>query len=259
MIKKNKLIEKLIRAAGGWEKFLYQTLKEVCEDVRPTVVDAGVTSDVLEEARTVVCMWEEKERTGEPDAETVQPVPLGKTQATAKVEADDSAKSSQPDKFESHKSVEAPKPVPESFTMRIRVDEEVGGAQGELPLPQDFKITRRELLNVTTKDGLFLGGGSGDGQVRGSGVSGHISTYGKYRLVFKDNKLGVACIRFEATYSPAVSKIDKEADDKRTAEIQQALSLHKTGSISPVSMAAGLRQVESVDAERLDKIKAEIG
>lgn len=258
----SRIIDKLVKASGGWENFLYRTLKDVCDDLRPSAVDAGV-GGIVDEARDVLEAYEETRAVdADVDKKEVRPTPVGKTQATVGVGADESAKPAQPDKFESHKSksVEVPtKPVSKPFTVRIRVDEEVGGAQGNVPLPQDFKIVNRNLLSITTKDGLHLGQGLEDGQIKGVDVSGHVSVSGKYRLVFKDTTLGVVCIHFEALHSPEVPKIDKDADDKRAAEVQQALALHRMGTVSPAQLAVGLRQVENVDAERLDKIKDEVG
>lgn len=253
----SRIIDKLVAASGGWEKFLYQTLREVCDELAPAGYDAGV-GGIVDEARDVLKAYEETK--GQPNV--VVSTPVVKIQAQAAVEVDESAKPAQSDKFESHKSTKSKSavesaPVPREFKVKVHVDKDAGACQGEVPLPAGYKVVNRRSLYITTLGGAHLGEGSEDGQVKGSNVSGHISVQGKYRLVFKDITLGTALMYFEAVYTPEVPVVDEAADFKRAAEVRQALALKGVNS-SPVALTEGLRQVENVDAGRVEKIKADV-
>lgn len=210
----NKLINKLVTASGGWEYFLYQTLKEVCDDLRPTVVDAGVTG-IVDEARDVLKAYEE---TGAVDTgvdeKKVRPVPAVKTQATVAVEVDEPTESKKNEagvpinkpvgiKIEDVVLAPVSRPTPKSKKLigKVGVGKDAGASQGELPMPSRHKMVNRQSITITTNDGLELGRGSEkngeEGQIRGQHVSGHISATGAFRLVFKDNTLGVSLVNYE--------------------------------------------------------------
>lgn len=263
----SRIIDKLVKVSGGWENFLYQTLKEVCEKVGQNGF-TGEGEDSIDEALEILKAYEE---TGAVDTgvdeRKITPVPVIKTQATVEVEVD-----------ESHKSVEVSKSVPvlvpEPFHVKIRVDGEVGGAQGTLPMPLDFKIVNRDLLTITTKNGLHLGGGSIDGQVKGTDVSGHVLVAGKYRLVFKDATLGVALVHFEAAYSPEVAVVDDEAGETKAGvgakvrselekkvdrEVERRLDLltkeKQSAGTEEGNLADGVKEIKQED----EKVKLEMG
>ena len=195
----SKLINKLVKASGGWESFLYQTLKEVCDELAPAGYDAGV-GGVVDEARDVLKAYEElaKDRwVDQSRKHNGKPTPVIKTQTTAAVEVDEKVQPTK-DKTELTKPVESkPKPVPRMMKIRVAVDKDAGASQGALPVPFEHRIVNRRSLFVTTLGGIELGRGSADGQVRGQGVSGHVKVDGVYRFVFTDVNLGVGMVHFE--------------------------------------------------------------
>jgi len=208
MSKKNKLLKKLIEASGGWEHFLYQTLKEVCDDL-PAIDDH---TESLSVARDILEAYEE---TGVVDTvvdeKKVKSVPVVKTQAFKDLNQEEKAetktvKPTQPDKLEASK----PRLVPRKLTAKVAVDNEVGASQGKLRFPLGHVIVNRENLIVTTVSGIQLGRGSLDGQIRGSDVSGHVRVDGTYRLVFKDVNCGFGIVKFEVvpTVDPQNGKKD---------------------------------------------------
>jgi len=210
----SKLVNKLVKASGGWERLFYQTLKDVCEKVSYNGF-TGDGEDSIDEAQEILEVYEEMRRQPKVAVST----PVVKTQAQVVVEVDESAKPAQPDKFESHKAkVEAveveskleSKPMPKKLTVKVRVDKDVGASQGELPVPANHKVVNRENLVITTTNMLELGKGSSDGQVRGPGVSGQITSNGKYRLAFKDTNIGIGLVHFEVM--PVLSSL---SDNKK--------------------------------------------
>lgn len=191
----SRIINRLVEASGGWEVFLYKTLKDVCNEM-DTMLMLQPEVGLLEEAREILEAYEELAG-GHPDQARKRPAVINDQSV------DESAKPAQPNKFESHKTeVKLPKPVPRKLHAKVPVDKEVGGSHGELPMPAGFNLVNRDTLTVTTQNGLELGKGSADGQVRGQGVSGQVTSSGAYRLVFTDVDLGAGVIHFEAALVP---------------------------------------------------------
>jgi len=210
----NKLINKLVEAAGGWEKFLYETLKDVCDELDPASYDAGI-GGIVDEAKEVIAAYEKTIAGGQPThipSPQVQPV----VEDGSKV-----VEAHKPTTLKENKPITSPvsklsksKPMRKSraMTARVLVDGEVGASQGELPVPEGHILTNREYMTVETQGGIELGRGSLDGQVRGQGVSGYVSSNGKYRLVFKDTKLGVGLVCFMVRQK---EKIIEESQEKQ--------------------------------------------
>lgn len=191
----SRIINKLVAASGGWEKFLYQTLKDVCEKVG-TNGFTGDGEDSIEEAVEILEAYEEM---GWPNV--VTPAPGIETQDQAAVELQKHNIKLTPTletkDITDPPKVEVPKPIPKRLIAKIAVDNEVGASQGGLPIPLGHVIVNRENLVITTVSGAQLGMGSFDGQIKGSDVSGHIRVDGTYRLVFKDVNCGVGIVKFE--------------------------------------------------------------
>jgi len=190
----NKFIEKLIASSGGWEKLLYQTLKDICEEIRVSQKDfeGRPGENAIEEAEEVLAAYEEA--IGKPIqrlGSQVQPVVEGSSRV---VEAH------KPASLESRvdRKAKLPEPVyhPRHCTASVNVDDTIGASQGDLPVSLGFELIDRENIIVRTRGGIELGRGSSDGQVRGKGASGHISLSGKYRLVFTDTSLGVGLVEY---------------------------------------------------------------
>lgn len=219
----SRIIDKLVAASGGWENFLYQTLKDVCKElttsreIQKVLIDAGFGGGVVEEAREVVAAYEETIRIGgrpiHMPSSQVQPVVEDDSRVVEVRKSMDKNMAGTPaaahrDRLTNRISPQPisskPKPQPMSMTARVKVDSEVGASQGELPVPADKVLCHRELLSVTTQGGIELGRGSEDGQVRGQGASGHITLDGKYRLVFTDTTLGIGLINY------SVIQVEKE-------------------------------------------------
>lgn len=201
----SRIIDKLVKASGGWEYFLYQTLKEVCDGLRPAGYDVGV-GGIVDEAREILKAYEETGAVDTPVDQPNQIIPTPVIRTQPQVAVDHGTKLTPtletkdiiaPTKVESK-----PKLVPRKLHAKVPVDKDVGGSHGELPMPAGFNLVKRDTLTVTTQNGLELGKGSADGQVRGQGVSGQITSSGAYRLVFTDVDLGVGVIHFEAALVP---------------------------------------------------------
>lgn len=201
----SKLMDKLVKASGGWERFLYQTLKEFCDQSDPTDMGLSV-GEAYAEAKEVLEAYEEA------NIGTVSELPnqIPNNQVQKVVEDVGTAKEDvKPVVMQQHntklsptletKDLTEPKPKPKPRTMtgKILVDADAGASQGELPMPLNHIITNRRDLVVTTKGGLILGRASEDGQIKGEQVSGHVTSSGTYRLVFKDVKIGAALVRFD--------------------------------------------------------------
>ena len=186
MGKSNRLLLKLIKASGGWENFLYETLKEVCTEIDLTDVGASLCDTVVG-ALEIITHYEEV-RLDKIPPEEVELIPS----AVVRPER------IQPKAVPAAKPVRAPSPpvVPLKKTVKVGVDSEAGWCQGQLPLPAGYRIVNKERLIVTTTNGMVLAQGNNDGQVRGD-VTGQISNYGKYRLVFKEASIGSGLINFE--------------------------------------------------------------
>lgn len=206
----SKLINKLVHAAGGWEKFLYQTLKEVCDVVengldQHDLADCEFTiEEDLAEAKEVLAAYEEttkvEGRQIHLPSTKVQPVVVDGSRAVESHKPMDRHIAGNMDAAQRNALANRvpPKPIRQekSLAARINVDSEVGGSQGALPVPADCILHRRELMTITTQNGIELGRGSPDGQVRGQGVSGHVTLDGKYRLAFGDTALGTGLVNY---------------------------------------------------------------
>lgn len=205
----SRIIDKLVKASGGWETFLYQTLKEVCDELRPAGYDAGV-GGIVDEARDVLKAYEEMNRRGQPDVivstPRVTPTPVINTLKMESVEVG-------PDedvewKLEDLVLAPGPRPPANSRTQtgRVNVDKDLGSSSGELPMPTDHKLVNRQNLSINTLEGMVLGTPSAkngeEGQIQSQYVSGHVSVTGRYRLVFVDTKLGAAHIQYEVVALP---------------------------------------------------------
>lgn len=91
-----KLISKLIDAVGGgWETILYQTLKDVCMELSPTVVDAGV-GGIVDEAREILKAYEEHLRENTNDIQAGDSGPDKESSIPAQLQPDDGDKVSPP-------------------------------------------------------------------------------------------------------------------------------------------------------------------
>lgn len=219
-----RLINRLVEASGGWERFLYQTLKDVCDKVGEFGF-TGQGEESIEDAQEILEAYTTT-RLGKP---TQRPcTPVQKIVEEDRKVQDAANKIDKPEKiFEAAAETNAtpkeitcfqpaPRPAPKSRELKakIGVDADAGASQGGLPMPAGFKITNRQNLLIGSK-GLEFGRGSDDGQVRGRGVSGHVSVAGKYRLVFKETDIGVADVRYEVEEIP--SKITKKAFEEAVA------------------------------------------
>jgi hypothetical protein len=185
----SRIINRLVEESGGWEKFLYRTLKDV------------IAGGIYDEAMEILEVYEEtgrvedqaREHVKVPDVDVKRPVKNNTHYDTAPAE-----KEVEP------AQVDKPKATPRKMRTVVRIDKEVGASNGELPIPQGNILTNRNRLEVTTADGtLHLGRSEIDGQIRGKGVRGHISLAGTYRLVFTETKLGTALIQYEVIPGPA--------------------------------------------------------
>lgn len=203
----SRIINKLAEASGGWEVFLYKTLRGLCKDVsglysKPGLAPERELLELIEEAVEILEAYEETDRRGQPDQIILTPVIRTQpqvavdhgTKLTPTLETKDIVA---PTKVESK-----PKPVSRKLHAKVPVDKDVGGSHGELPMPVGFNLVNRDTLTVTTQNGLELGRGSADGQVRGQGVTGQVTSSGTYRLAFKDVELGAGVIHYEAALVP---------------------------------------------------------
>ena len=257
MSKKNKLLEKLIGAAGGWEKFLHQTLEELCDAVSANNFiganrDAVETlEESVEEAKEILEAYEEAGRGDQPNQilstsqsqkvvedvsikETSKPVratPVIKTMKTESVEGDVKIK------LEDFITTLAPRtPVkPRRLTKKMRIDPDAGECQGVLSVPANYKLVNSQTVTITTEGNLELGRGTDKsgfkGQITGQSVSGHVSMSGKYKLVFKDTNLGIGLIHFDVVAIPP--KMNKN-------QFEKALALQNNSTVESVQAALQL-------------------
>jgi len=201
MAKNNKLLMKLINASGGWENFLYETLRELCKDVTGLYSVDGVNREadlviLVEEVMEIIEAYEEvrlgkislEESLANLETPPMPKVPVSSVPVALKVPA-----VQQVARPIAQLAVEQPR----KRTAKVAVDHEAGWCQGELPIPAGYEVVNKEKLTVTTMGGMLLGQGNEDGQVKGQDVSGQISNYGKYRLVFKETTIGYGLINFE--------------------------------------------------------------
>lgn len=192
MAKSNKLLMKLIRASGGWENFLYETLKEIPQRFDDFGEARYHNDDLVQEIQEIIEAYEEQQGVANSiSCEKLLEIQKHNIKLTPTLETKDIIKSVPPLPAQ-----------PLKKTAKIGVDTDAGWSQGQLPLPVEYRIVNKGQLNITTVTGMELGRGSDDGQIRGQDVSGQISNYGKYRLVFKDVHLGAAFINFEIAPIP---------------------------------------------------------
>jgi len=221
----SRIINKLAEASGGWEKFLYQTLKEVCGALGDT---EAFQFDAVSEAKEILEAYEELAG-GHPDKarkrptvvndqsieEVSTPVRVIPVIKTMKVESVENVEW----KLEDIILTPPPRRAPKSKRLKakISIGADVGGSQGDLPLPARQRIVDRQDILITNRSGQQLGVSNKQegfqGQISGKHVSGHISVSGAYRLAFKDNTLGSAFIHFnvESIPSKLTSKQFEEA------------------------------------------------
>ena len=195
----SRIINKLVAASGGWEKFLYQTLKGIC--IIPIAED-DTAGDIIEDAREILEAYEEMG--GQPNM--VVPTPVVRNRATVAPEEVEPVTSenseadvsiTEPVEFSYYEPAPRFEPASKTSKGKVAVDPDAGASQGGLPIPADSRIVNRRNIVVETTSGHELGIGSEDGQIRGSGVTGHVTVSGMFRLVFKDVSLGVALMRYE--------------------------------------------------------------
>lgn len=237
----NKLIEKV-----GWESVLYEALKELLQNVSPSINheegSAFVNESAYEETKELLKTYEQYIESGiVKAAETgmirmgfkpskTDIVSIGDDKYPGKISNNESKdpKSSLgttvlPKRDESRDIVyrvtvlsplgEESKPSPKPMRTVVYMDKDLGQSQGELPIPGNGYIVNRDRLQVTTKSGLFLGKADVDGQIKGSEsnhVSGYIRTNGKYDLVFKDPKLGEALVVYEVLQERKPKEVELE-------------------------------------------------
>ena len=215
----SRVINRLAEASGGWEVLLYKTLKDIC--IIP-IGEEDMAGDIIEEAREILEAYEALAG-GSPDQarkvpvvtnnqsvkeikKPIRKIPVIKTMKTESVEVEPAEEVEW--QLEDIILVPAPRLAPKSKRERaaVRVDKDLGGSQGEIPMRAGHKIVDRQNLLITSTDGLQLGTSSGksgeEGQIKGQHVSGHVLVNGVYRLVFKDTKLGTALIHYDVITLP---------------------------------------------------------
>lgn len=194
MSKSNRLLMKMVKASGGWENFLYETLRELCEAIDLTDSDVELC-DIVDDTLEIIEAYEEQQ--GVEDCESISKT--HNIQLTPTLKTKDLIKSTP-------KSVVKPEVKPEvkprRMSIRVRVEPPLGDSSGELPIPTGCMIVNKEQLTITTSNGMELGRASDDGQIRGQDVSGHVSNNGKFRLVFKEVNLGTGVINFDVMPIP---------------------------------------------------------
>jgi hypothetical protein len=224
-----RLLYKLIERAGGWENYLYQTLKDVCDEVDLSDVN-DETVKAIEEARIVLEAYEEcsksvkeaetgMEKMGFKKASSVATTIFPGTEHLSNVSQDPIVAESSRVVDES-RTVELSPPEsngreeitrvtvllpakesklqPQELRGVVGIDPTIGDCQGMLPIPEGCQIVNRDKMRITTRTGAELGRPQMDGQVKESAnVTGRIRIDGRFDLVFKDNKLGEAFIWYE--------------------------------------------------------------
>ena len=203
----SKLISKLVKAAGGWENLLYETLKEVCQEVGNHGF-TGSGEDAVNDAQDVLEAYKAQDvlEKLKPHVEISPPEipPLEEIQRdTAFIKPIDHVHSKVEDTSAKKEDVELKQRVAIPKTFKVPIDKDIGSSQGELPLPANYIITDREQLQVATMNGMTLATSAVDGQIKDVNVSGHVSVTGKYRLVFTQATLGAALIRYHIIERPA--------------------------------------------------------
>jgi len=189
-----RLFKKLIEKAGGWENFLYQTLKELCSNL--PAIDENIES--LEEAREVLETYEEyitssseivqvlNRRKGSVTYTDLPSSPIVEEAGMVVEENKGRIKPTfppdrviregdQPPELKKSKLIlpklnnreeitrvtvllplEGPEFQIKKLRGIVRVDPPVGDCQGTLPIPERCEITNRHNIRIETKTGLEL-------------------------------------------------------------------------------------------------------
>jgi hypothetical protein len=215
-ISNKRLIDKLVKQSGGWETFLYQTLKDVVEEAIVINNPPGL-DEALDEAKSVLEAYEERSKSVKEAIEKKVEFRLNTPSATEKLrvveeagkvvdESRTEAKLAPPESNgrEEITRVTVLLPAKESKLQSqelrgvVSIDPIIGDCQGILPIPEGCRIVNRDKMRITTRTGAELGKPQIDGQVKESAnVTGRIRTDGRFDLVFKDTKLGEAVIWYE--------------------------------------------------------------
>lgn len=208
----SKLVNKLVKQAGGWEAFLYTTLKDFHAELISCFEDwtQADLHEELDEVKMVLEAYEKNKNIASmeqipsaPVKSVVSDVSKVKVEAKPAIPTEEKAAIENDMVKVETKEEDAKQPVkkelppPQAQRAGLHVDNYAGACQGELPIPAGHIIVNKQLIVVTTKGGIELGVGSRDGQVRGQGVSGHVSNSGNYRFVFTDVNLGTALIHYQ--------------------------------------------------------------
>lgn len=222
------LVNKLVRAAGGWEPLLHETLKDVYDQVvQDTTLFSALPEEIkeiFEEIEDILDAYEERDNkiiappkppktrkknqgvdkvspnNSSPSTERVRPVESGSKQEDKQ---ETQFPERNPEKEEITRVVgvvpqQGNNAAPRPNKARISVDSYAGASSGELPLPGGYKIVNRDRLTIQTTSGIVLGRAREDGQIKGSDqVSGYIQAGGRYRLVFKHTDLGKVLVVYE--------------------------------------------------------------
>lgn len=216
------ILDRLIERAGGWENYLYQTLRRVYS-CSININNSPNLQEALEEAKDVLDLYEEHVAGG---VKEVQKAPFTTTRFPGKEhlsnvsqdpivvesskvvdESRTEAKSTPPLESNGREEItrvtvllpaKESKSQPQELRGVASIDPTIGDCQGVLPIPEGCQIVNRDKVRITTRTGAELGRAQTDGQVKGSeNVTGRIRTDGRFDLVFKDTKLGEAVIWYE--------------------------------------------------------------
>ncbi len=211
----SRIVNRLVEASGGWEHLLYETLKDMCEQLDYS--ESGVCGNITEDVKEILEAYEELDRAPEGKKVPVviddQSIKKTKEPRVAPVFTQTRAGEVEPAKDVEWKLEDLvrtpaarPKANSRTLTGRVHVDKDIGGSSGELPLPADHKLVNRQTITITTLNGLVLGTATAadgeEGQIKGQHVTGHVSVNGKYRLAFTNTTLGAAHINYEVVALP---------------------------------------------------------
>lgn len=253
----SRIINRLVEASGGWEVFLYKTLKGVCKDAsalysKPGMLKEKELLEIIEEAVEILEAYEAL-ADGHPDQESKRLVVVNDQSI------EEASKPTQPNKYQSHTPVPveviepveikledfiltpAPRvsPKPRRLTGKIGISKDAGESQGMLSIPSNHKLVNGQSIIITTEGNLELGRAASksglEGQITGQGVRGHVSMSGKYRLVFTDNTLGIGLIHYDVVMIPP--KMNRN-------QFEKALALQNGSTIE--SLQTALQSFEKV-------------
>jgi len=222
----SRIINRLVEASGGWEAFLYKTLRDVVDKVGQNGF-TGEGENAIEDAQEILDAYEELDRQPDTRKEPVgsrrenlevlddQSVEIrtegGPEKVKKVVKQGDDVAPAEDVEWQLEDLILSPPSRPRSnsrnLTGRVFVDKDLGGSSGELPMPSGHKLVNRQALTITTQEGMRLGEASAkqgeEDQVKSQHVTGHVSVTGKYRLVFVDTKLGAALIHYDVVALPS--------------------------------------------------------